>query len=65
MSSITIDLSPERLTELRRLAAKLGVSPEELARLSVEELLSQTDEEFERAADRVLRKNAELYRRLA
>lgn len=65
MSSITIDLPPERLTELRRLAAKLGVSPEELARLSVEELLSQTDEEFERAADRVLRKNAELYRRLA
>lgn len=65
MSSITIDLSPERLTELRRLAAKLGVSPEELARLSVEQLLSQTDEEFERAADRVLRKNAELYRRLA
>lgn len=65
MSSITIDLPPERLTELRRLAAKLGVSPEELARLSVEQLLSQTDEEFGRAADRVLRKNAELYRRLA
>jgi hypothetical protein len=65
MSSITIDLSPERLSELRRLAARLGVSAEELARLSVEELLSQTDEEFDRAADRVLSKNAELYRRLA
>ncbi|HEX5708991.1 MAG TPA: hypothetical protein VFX96_16945 [Pyrinomonadaceae bacterium] len=65
MSNITIELSPERLSELERLAARLGVSPQELARLSVEELLSQTDEEFERAADRVLRKNAELYRRLA
>jgi predicted transcriptional regulator len=65
MSSITIDLSPERLRELEELAARLGVRPEELARLSVEELLTRPDEEFERAADRVIRKNEDLYRRLA
>lgn len=65
MSSITIDLSPERLLELQKLAARLGVRPEELARLSVEELLAQPDEAFEDAADYVLGKNRELYRRLA
>ncbi len=65
MSSITINLLEEQLVKLRELDSRLGISPEELARLSVEELLSQPDEEFEQAADYVLRKNAELYRRLA
>ena len=65
MSSITIELSPERLLELQKLAARLGVRPEELARLSVDELLSRPDEAFEGAADYVLEKNEELYKRLA
>jgi hypothetical protein len=65
MSKVTIELSPERAAELRMLAARLSVSPEELARLCVEELLSRPDEDFERAAEHTLGKNAELYRRLA
>ena len=65
MSSITINLAEERLVKLREIAARLGVSPEELVRMSVEELLARPEEDFQRAGDYVLRKNAELYRRLA
>ena len=65
MSSITINLSDEQLSRLREVAVRLGVSPEDLARVSIEELLAQPEEKFERAADYVLKKNAELYRRLS
>jgi predicted transcriptional regulator len=65
MSSITIELSDERLQKLRKLAAELGVAPEELLRASVEGLLNRPDERFKKAAEYVLKKNAELYRRLA
>jgi antitoxin FitA len=65
MSSITIDLAEERLLKLREIATRLGVSPEELVRMSVEELLARPEEDFQHASDYVLRKNAELYRRLA
>ena len=65
MSAITINLSEERMQRLREIASRLGVSPEDLARMSVEELLARPDEKFEEAARHVLEKNAELYRRLA
>ncbi|MDT4967604.1 MAG: hypothetical protein QOJ64_2341 [Acidobacteriota bacterium] len=65
MSSITINISEEHLLKLRDIAARLKVSPEDLARMSVEELIAQPEKDFERAADYVLEKNAELYRRLA
>jgi hypothetical protein len=62
---ITIDLSPPQAERLRQEAARLGLAPEELARAAIAELLATPDEEFKRAADRILRKNEELYRRLA
>ena len=65
VSSITINLAEERLAKLREIAARLGISPEELVRMSVEELIARPEEDFQRAGDYVLRKNAELYRRLA
>jgi len=65
MSAITINLSEERMERLREVASRLGVSPEDLARMSVEALLARPDEKFEEAARHVLEKNAELYRRLA
>jgi antitoxin FitA len=64
MSSITVPLSDEALARLQETAGQLGVSPEELVRVSIEELLGRPDEAFERAAEYVLNKNAELYRRL-
>jgi hypothetical protein len=50
---------------LKEIAARFHVTPEELAQAGIEELLGRPDDAFQRAADYVLKKNAELYRRLA
>jgi len=65
MANISISLPEERAARLRDFASRLKVTPEELVRISVDDLLSQPDDAFEKAAERVLRKNADLYRRLA
>jgi antitoxin FitA len=65
MTAITINLSDEHLQRLRALAARLGLSPEDFLRTQVEQFLAGPDEEFARVAQYLLRKNAELYRRLA
>ncbi len=64
MTTITVSLPEERLSQLKEIAAQLGVSAEELARVSIEDLLSRPREEFNRAVDYVLAKNHELYQRL-
>jgi len=64
MTSITIAIPDERLLKLKELAARFQVTPEELVRVSVEEILTRSDEDFQRAASYVLKKNAELYQRL-
>ncbi len=65
MRAITITLPDERFLELKEIAKSLGISAEELVRLSVEELLARPDEAFQQAVERVLTKNEELYSRLA
>ena len=65
MDAITISLSNDDLAKLRKMADRHGITPEELARVSIEELLTRPEEEFQRAVDFVLEKNAELYQRLA
>lgn len=65
MISITVDLTEEQATRLRDIASRLGVTVEEIARASIVDTLAQPEEDFEKAADNVLKKNAELYRRLA
>jgi hypothetical protein len=65
MSSITINLQAEQMARLQDIANRLGISIEDLARVSIEELLAAPDERFEQAANYVLKKNEELYRRLA
>ncbi len=62
---LTIDLSPAQADRLRLAAERLGIAPEDLARAAIADLLVAPDEEFQAAAERVLRKNEELYRRLA
>ena len=62
---IAIELSGPQESQLRERAKALGVAPEELARAAVADLLTQSDEDFRTAAEHVLQKNAELYRRLA
>jgi hypothetical protein len=71
MPTITIPISDEHLSQLQARAARRGITPEEMARVGVEEMLARPDAEdsemadFDHMADYVLKKNAELYRRLA
>jgi len=65
MNAITVTLSDDRLAQLQEMAMRFQVSPEELVRVGVEELLAQPDDVFQRVVAAVLKKNAELYRRLA
>jgi hypothetical protein len=66
MTTLTIELPEERMRELVERAAQLRVSPESLVVASIEQLLRATpSEDLKQAVDHVLRKNAELYRRLA
>lgn len=65
MTSITVSLPEDPLTRPNEIADRLGVVPEELVRVSVEELLARPGEEFERAMEYVFTKNSDLCRRLA
>ncbi|MDO9128314.1 MAG: hypothetical protein Q7U34_00460 [Anaerolineales bacterium] len=65
METLTITLPNERFLKLKDAAHNLQISPEELVRVSIEELLTRPEEMFQRVVNYVLKKNAELYRRLA
>jgi hypothetical protein len=62
---LAIELTAAEERRLREQAARLGVEPADLARAAVSDLLANEDDDFRSAAERVLRKNQELYRRLA
>jgi hypothetical protein len=62
---LSIELSAAQAERLRQEAERLGLAPEELARAAIADLLAVPDDAFRTAAERVLRKNEELYRRLA
>jgi hypothetical protein len=62
---LSIDLSPAQADRLRHEADRLGLAPEDLARAAIADLLATPGDDFKAAAERVLRKNEELYRRLA
>ncbi len=64
-SALNVPLSEETLKELRRLAGAQRTTPEELVRSCVEEWLRRDGGDFIAAAEYVLQKNAELYRRLS
>jgi len=65
MSTLIINLPDDRLRALKKLSTRLNISPEELVRLSIEDILTRPEETFQQAMDYVLEKNSELYRRLA
>jgi hypothetical protein len=65
LKTITIPISEERLEQLTNLAQKAGVAPEELLVRQVESLLNSEDYQFLNAANHILQKNKELYKRLA
>jgi hypothetical protein len=65
MTTITIALADDRVEKLKQIAARFNISPEDLVRVSIDELLTRPEESFQQAAEYVLNKNSELYRRLA
>ncbi|MBI4381209.1 MAG: DNA-binding protein [candidate division NC10 bacterium] len=62
---VAFDLPPAQAENLREEAKRPGIDPADLARAAVTDLLATRDKDFRPAAERVLRKNEELYRRLA
>jgi hypothetical protein len=62
---LSVDLSPAQAERLRLEAERLGLAPEDLARAVRVELLERPGANFAATAERVLKKNEELYRRLA
>lgn len=65
MTSITIDLSDSQFQKLQNLARVHGIATEVLLKASLEDWLNLQKGDFVNAAEYVLAKNAELYRRLA
>jgi len=65
MTTFTITLPDDRLKKLEEIARRFRVAPEELVRASLEELLTRPLDDFQRIVERVLSKNADLYKRLA
>ena len=64
MKTLEIRFSDEIASRIEEAANQRGISVEQLLQASVEEKI-QRDAQFESVADRVLEKNAELYRRLS
>ena len=65
MSTITVTVSDDRLSKLQEIAKRYSITPEDLLRVTIDELIARPEEAFQQAADYVLNKNSELYRRLA
>lgn len=63
--TLSLELDEKRIRQLQAIASRLNVSVADLAKAAINDLIAKPDGEFERAAERVLKKNAELYRRLA
>ena len=65
MTDLTISLPEDKLAKLRERASAYGVSAEDLVRAGIDRLLESPEDDFRGAVDYVLKKNEELYRRLA
>ena len=62
--SISLELDDQQSARLQERARELRVSPHDLAKAAVNDLLSRPADDFDRAAKFVLEKNRELYQRL-
>jgi len=63
--TLNIELDVQQTQRLQDVAQRLNVSVSDLAKAAINDLLARPESDFERAASRVLEKNAELYKRLA
>ncbi|MDP3089557.1 MAG: ribbon-helix-helix domain-containing protein [Nitrospira sp.] len=65
MATLTISLSDKEMRRLNNLSEREGVTMEQMVRCCIRDLIAQPDESFQITAQRVIEKNAELYRRLS
>jgi len=65
MQTITITIPDDHLHKLQEIANRLGVSLEALLLAGAENLLAPPETSFQNAMAYVLKKNAELYQKLA
>jgi hypothetical protein len=65
MTTVSVSISDDKAQRLRDKAKDLGLTLEQFLTASVEDLASRPDPDFDAAVEKVLKKNAELYRRLA
>ena len=65
MTLFSIPLPEDRASKLPFQAERVGLYPEEFLRRCVGKILARPDEAFSDAAEHVLKKNAEIYKRLA
>jgi len=65
MTRIIIEIDDNKAALLKEKARKFGLLPDQFVTASIEDLISQPEEEFETAMRRVLSKNQKLYERLA
>ena len=63
--TIAINLNDQQAQALADTARRLEISETDLATAAVRDLLAQQSADFVTAAEKVLEKNRELYRRLA
>ncbi len=63
--TLNLELDEQQTERLQDAARRLNVSIIDLAKAAINDLLAKPESDFERAATRVLSKNAELYKRLA
>jgi hypothetical protein len=62
---LAFELPAPQADKLLAEADRLGLSPEDLARAALSDLLATPDAEFQAVAERIIAKNRDLYRRLA
>ena len=65
MEKINIELPDDIANKLKKVSKKIGVKPEDFMIVSLQEKLASLDPDFAEAMKHVLKKNAELYRRLS
>lgn len=65
MSTLTITLSDERMAKLNEYADRQGMTLEDVLGNRIDQLEIDENPKFREIAERVLKKNAELLRRLA
>ncbi len=65
METLSVELTDELVAKLKEASAKMGIQTSEFIKMGIQEKINHFEQEFDQAADYVLKKNEELYHRLA